>query len=163
MNLPMFKDRIIYQIYPLSFKDSNNDGVGDLNGIISKLPYLKSLGIGIIWLSPIYDSPMHDNGYDIRDYYKINPLFGTMEDFDNLIKKANELDIKIVMDLVINHTSNEHIWFKEALKDPKSKYRNYYIKLLITGKVLLVEVVGRKFKMKILYIIFIYILKNNLI
>ncbi len=127
MDLPMFKDRIIYQIYPLSFKDSNNDGVGDLNGIISKLPYLKSLGIGIIWLSPIYDSPMHDNGYDIRDYYKINPLFGTMEDFDNLIKKANELDIKIVMDLVINHTSNEHIWFKEALKDPKSKYRNYYI------------------------------------
>ncbi len=127
MKIPPYKDRIIYQIYPLSFKDSNNDGIGDINGIISELPYLKSLGIGIIWLSPIYDSPMHDNGYDIRDYYKINPMFGTMDDFDNLLKKANELDIKIVMDLVINHTSNEHKWFKEALSNPNSKYRNYYI------------------------------------
>lgn len=127
MDFPEYKKRIIYQIYPLSFKDSNNDGYGDLNGIISKLDYLKDLGIGIIWLSPIYASPMHDNGYDISDYYSINPLFGTMEDFDNLIKEADKRDIKIVMDLVINHTSNQHIWFKEALKNPNSKYRNYYI------------------------------------
>jgi len=126
-NQPIYKDKIIYQIYPLSFCDSNNDGIGDLNGIISKLDYLHDLGIGLIWLSPIYASPMHDNGYDISDYYSINPLFGTMEDFDNLIIEAKKRDIGIVMDLVINHTSNEHIWFKEALKDKNSKYRNYYI------------------------------------
>ncbi len=121
-----FKERIIYQIYPLSFCDSNNDGYGDINGIISKLDYLKDLGIGIIWLSPIYESPLKDNGYDISDYYSINPLLGTMEDFDNLIKEANKRDIKIVMDLVINHTSDQHKWFKEALKDKNSKYRDYY-------------------------------------
>ena len=121
-----FKNRIVYQIYPLSFKDSNNDGYGDLQGIISKLDYLKQLGIGMIWLSPIYESTMKDNGYDIVDYYKINPLFGTMDDFKELIEEAEKRDIKIVMDLVINHTSTEHIWFKEALKDPNSKYRNYY-------------------------------------
>lgn len=121
-----FKNRIIYQIYPLSFCDSNNDGYGDINGIISKLDYLKSLGVGIIWLSPIYKSPMKDNGYDISDYYDINPIFGTMQDFDNLLKEAEKRDIKIVMDLVVNHTSNEHVWFKEALKDPNSKYRDYY-------------------------------------
>lgn len=121
-----FKNRIIYQIYPLSFCDSNNDGYGDINGIISKLDYLKELGVGIIWLSPIYKSPMKDNGYDIADYYDINPIFGTMADFDNLLSEAKKRDIKIVMDLVVNHTSSEHIWFKEALKDPNSKYRNYY-------------------------------------
>ena len=121
-----FKERIIYQIYPLSFCDSNNDGYGDINGIISKLDYLKDLGIGIIWLSPIYESPLKDNGYDISDYYSINPLLGTMEDFDNLLKEANKRDIKIVMDLVINHTSDQHKWFKEALKDKNSKYRDYY-------------------------------------
>ena len=121
-----FKNRIVYQIYPLSFKDSNNDGYGDLQGIISKLDYLKQLGIGMIWLSPIYESTMKDNGYDIVDYYKINPLFGTMDDFKELIEEAEKRDIKIVMDLVINHTSTDHIWFKEALKDPNSKYRNYY-------------------------------------
>lgn len=121
-----FKNRIIYQIYPLSFKDSNNDGYGDLQGIISKLDYLKYLGIGIIWLSPIYTSSMKDNGYDIADYYNINPLLGTMDDLKELIDEANKRDIKIVMDLVINHTSTDHIWFKEALKDKNSKYRNYY-------------------------------------
>lgn len=121
-----FEERAVYQIYPLSFSDSNNDGIGDINGIIQKLDYLKDLGIGIIWLSPIYKSPLKDNGYDISDYYDINPLFGTMEDFDNLIKEAKKRDIYIVMDLVINHTSNEHPWFKEALSDPSSKYRKYY-------------------------------------
>ena len=122
-----FKKRVFYQIYPASFKDSNNDGWGDLNGIRSELPYLKSLGIGIIWLSPIYASPMEDMGYDISDYKAINPLFGTMDDFDNLIKEANKLDIKIVMDLVINHTSTEHKWFKEAIKSKDNPYRDYYI------------------------------------
>ncbi len=121
-----FKKRIVYQIYPMSFCDSNNDGYGDINGIISKLDYLKDLGVGIIWLSPIYKSPLKDNGYDISDYYDINPIFGTMEDFNNLIQEAEKRDIKIVMDLVINHTSNEHEWFKEAIANPDSKYRDYY-------------------------------------
>ena len=127
MNQPIYKNKIIYQIYPLSFCDSNNDGYGDINGIISKLDYLKDLGVGLIWISPLYKSKMRDNGYDISDYYSINPLFGTMEDFDNLILEAKKRDIDIVMDLVINHTSSDHQRFKEALKDPKSKYRNYYI------------------------------------
>ena len=122
-----FKDKVIYQIYPASFKDSNNDGRGDINGIISKLDYLKDLGIGIIWLSPIYDSPMDDMGYDISDYKNINPRFGTMQDFENLISEAKKRDILIVMDLVVNHTSTEHKRFKEAVKNPKSKYRDYYI------------------------------------
>ena len=121
-----YKERIIYQIYPLSFKDSNNDGYGDLKGIIQKLDYLKELGVGMIWLSPIYNSPMKDNGYDISDYYKINPLFGTMEDFDTLLEEAKKRDIKIVMDLVVNHTSDQHPWFQEALKNKDSKYRDYY-------------------------------------
>ena len=126
MKKQVYKERIIYQIYPLSFKDANNDGYGDLKGIIEKLDYLKDLGIGMIWLSPIYASPLKDNGYDISDYYKINPLFGTMQDFDDLIAEAKKRDIKIVMDLVINHTSNQHPRFQEALKNKDSKYRNYY-------------------------------------
>lgn len=126
MKKQVYKERIIYQIYPLSFKDANNDGYGDLKGIIEKLDYLKDLGIGMIWLSPIYASPLKDNGYDISDYYKINPLFGTMQDFDDLIAEAKKRDIKIVMDLVINHTSDQHPRFQEALKNKDSKYRNYY-------------------------------------
>lgn len=118
---------IFYQIYPASFKDENNDGTGDLQGIISKLPYLKDLGITFIWLSPVYKSPMVDNGYDISDYQDINPLFGTMEDMEELINKAHELNIKIMMDLVINHTSDQHLWFQKALKNPNSKYRDFYI------------------------------------
>lgn len=125
-NLKRFKNKIIYQIYPMSFCDSNNDGYGDINGIISKLDYLKDLGVGILWLSPIYLSDFKDNGYDIIDYYKIHPTFGTMDDFENLIKEADKRDIKIVMDLVINHTSTNHVWFQEALKDKNSKYRDYY-------------------------------------
>lgn len=121
-----FQRKIVYQIYSASFKDNNNDGWGDLKGIISKLDYLKDLGIGIIWLSPIYASPMDDMGYDISDYKKINPLFGTMEDFDLLIKEAKKKDIDIVMDLVINHTSTEHEWFKKAIEEKENKYRNYY-------------------------------------
>ncbi len=120
-------DEIFYQVYPASFKDSNNDGIGDLKGITTKLPYLKDLGITFLWLSPVYKSPMCDNGYDISDYQAINPMFGEFKDLQELINKAHELDIKVMMDLVINHTSDEHWWFQEALKDPNSKYRNYYI------------------------------------
>ncbi len=121
-----FKKRVVYQIYPSSFNDANNDGWGDLKGITAKLDYLKDLGIGIIWLSPVYISPMDDMGYDIADYKNINPRFGTMEDFDELLSEANKRDIKIVMDLVINHTSTEHEWFKKAIQTPENKYRNYY-------------------------------------
>lgn len=126
MNFEKLKNLIIYQIYPSSFKDSNNDGWGDLKGIISKLDYLKDLGINAIWLSPIYKSPMNDMGYDISDYYEINPKFGTMEDFDKLLEEAKKRNIGIIMDLVVNHTSTEHKWFKEAKKDLNSKYRDYY-------------------------------------
>jgi len=121
-----YKNSVIYQIYPLSFKDDNNDGIGDLKGIISKLDYLQSLGIHLVWISPFYLTTMKDNGYDIVDYYKIDPRFGTVDDLKELIKEARKRDIGIVMDLVINHTSTDHIWFKEALKDPSSKYRDYY-------------------------------------
>ena len=116
-----------YQIYPRSFYDSNNDGIGDLNGITAKLDYLKELGITLIWVCPIFKSPMDDNGYDISVYYDVNPEFGTKEDLERLIKEAEKRGIKIILDLVINHTSDEHEWFLEALKNPESKYRNYYI------------------------------------
>lgn len=122
----LLKDNAVYQIYPISFKDSNDDGKGDLKGIISKLDYIADLGFKLIWLSPIYPSPMVDMGYDISDYKNINPLFGTMDDFDTLISEADKRGIKIIMDLVINHTSSEHEWFKEAIKNPQSKYRKYY-------------------------------------
>ena len=118
---------VVYQIYPRSFMDSNNDGIGDLQGIISKLDYLKELGIDVIWLSPVYKSPNDDNGYDISDYMDIMDEFGTMEDMDNLLKEANDRGIKILMDLVLNHTSDEHEWFKKAKEDVNSKYRDYYI------------------------------------
>ncbi len=121
-----WQDTVVYQIYPMSFCDGNGDGMGDIPGIISKLDYIKSLGVGAIWLSPVYKSPMADNGYDVSDYREINPLFGTMADMEELIAKANELGLKIIMDMIANHTSNEHEWFKKALAgDPK--YRDYYI------------------------------------
>ncbi|MFA6861482.1 MAG: alpha-glucosidase [Bacilli bacterium] len=126
MEKKFIAENAIYQIYPASFKDSNNDGIGDLQGIISKLDYIQSLGIKAIWLSPIYESPMFDMGYDISDYKKINHRFGTMADFDQLMEEAKKRDIKVIMDLVINHTSDQCAWFQEALKDPKSKYRDYY-------------------------------------
>lgn len=121
------KHNAVYQIYPASFCDSNGDGWGDIQGIISKLDYLHDLGIRIIWLSPVYDSPMVDMGYDISDYYKINPRFGTMEDFDTLILEAKKRDMRIIMDLVVNHTSDKCAWFQEALKNPDSPYRDYYV------------------------------------
>ena len=122
-----WKKEVGYQIYPRSFYDSNNDGIGDLNGITEKLDYLKDLGITLIWVCPIFKSPMDDNGYDISDYYDVNPEFGTKEDLEKLIKEAEKRGIKVILDLVINHTSDEHEWFLEALKNPESKYRNYYI------------------------------------
>lgn len=122
-----WKEEVIYQIYPKSFHDSNNDGIGDIPGIIEKLDYLKDLGITMLWISPFYRSPMADNGYDISDYYGINPDFGTMADIDCLLAKANAKGIKIMVDLVVNHTSDEHAWFQAALADPKSRYRDYYI------------------------------------
>ena len=122
-----WKKEVGYQIYPRSFYDSNNDGIGDLNGITEKLDYLKNLGITLIWVCPIFKSPMDDNGYDISDYYDVNPEFGTKEDLEKLITEAEKREIKVILDLVINHTSDEHEWFLEALKNPESKYRNYYI------------------------------------
>lgn len=122
-----WKKEIFYQIYPASFKDSNNDGIGDIRGIIQELPKIHTLGITTIWLSPVYQSPMVDNGYDISDYKAINPMFGTMKDLDELIQKAKDLNIKIIMDLVLNHTSNQHYWFQDAIKNPNSPYRNFYI------------------------------------
>ena len=120
------RDTVVYQIYPRSYCDSNGDGIGDLQGIISKLDYIASLGVNAIWLSPIYQSPDDDNGYDISDYKAISPKFGTMDDFDELVREAKARGIDIIMDLVINHTSDEHEWFQRALRG-EEKYRNYYI------------------------------------
>ena len=120
------ENKIIYQIYPKSFKDTTGSGTGDIKGIISKLDYLKDLGVDYLWLSPIAKSPQNDNGYDISDYYTIDPMFGTNQDYEELIAKANEKGIKIMMDLVLNHTSSEHEWFKKALAKDE-KYYNYYI------------------------------------
>lgn len=127
MNRTWWKEAVIYQIYPRSFMDSNGDGIGDLQGIISRLDYLKYLGIDVIWLSPVYKSPNDDNGYDISDYQDIMEEFGTMADFDELLAAAHERGIKIVMDLVVNHTSDEHKWFMESRKSTNNKYRDYYI------------------------------------
>lgn len=124
---PWWKKAVIYQIYPKSFKDSNHDGIGDLQGIISKLDYLEQLGIDAIWLSPVYKSPGIDNGYDIADYEAIDPQYGTMADMDELIQKAKEHHIRIVMDLVVNHTSDQHQWFIEARKSKDNPYRDFYI------------------------------------
>jgi len=122
-----WREAAIYQIYPKSFQDSNGDGVGDLKGIIQRLDYIKELGIDAIWLCPIYCSPMKDNGYDISDYYHIDPSFGTDEDMEELISEAGKRDIKILMDLVANHTSDQHEWFKKAKEDPEGPYGKYYI------------------------------------
>lgn len=126
MNRKWWHDKVAYQIYPKSFLDSNGDGIGDLRGIISKLDYLKELGIDIIWLSPIYKSPFVDQGYDIADYYAIAKEFGTMEEFDELLAEARKRDMYIIMDLVINHCSDQHEWFQKALDDPCGEYADYF-------------------------------------
>ena len=122
-----YKDAIIYQIYPRSFYDANNDGLGDIPGIISKLDYLKDLGVNCVWLSPVYDSPQEDNGYDISNYRDIYKPFGTLEDFKKMLDEMHKRGIRLIMDLVVNHTSNEHPWFKSAIADKNSPYRDYYI------------------------------------
>jgi Glycosidases len=122
-----WKKETVYQIYPRSFQDSNGDGIGDINGIISRLDYLQELGIGLIWLTPMYRSPGNDNGYDIADYYQIDPVFGTMDDFERMLQEAHKRGIKIIMDMVLNHTSNENRWFQEALKSKDNPYHDYYI------------------------------------
>ncbi|WP_236895543.1 glycoside hydrolase family 13 protein [Clostridium beijerinckii] len=127
MDKKWWKESVVYQVYPRSFNDSNGDGIGDLRGIIEKLDYLKELGIDVIWLSPVYKSPNDDNGYDISDYEDIMDEFGTMEDMDDLIQEGNKRGIKILMDLVVNHTSDEHKWFIEAKKSKDNPYRDYYI------------------------------------
>jgi len=124
---PWWKKSVVYQIYPKSFHDTTGNGVGDLQGIISRLPYLNKLGVDVIWLTPIYASPQKDNGYDISDYYSIHEEYGTMDDFDELVEKAHQRDIKVIMDVVVNHTSTEHKWFKEARKSKSNPYRDYYI------------------------------------
>jgi oligo-1,6-glucosidase len=121
-----WKEAIVYQVYPRSFKDADGDGVGDLKGILSKLDYIKSLGIDVVWLNPIYSSPNDDNGYDISDYQNIMKEFGTMQDFDNLLKGMHERGIRLVMDLVVNHSSSEHEWFRQSRSSRESPYRNYY-------------------------------------
>lgn len=122
-----FKNAVIYQIYPRSFCDSNGDGMGDINGITSKLDHLVKLGVNCVWLSPVYKSPQEDNGYDISDYYDIEPMFGTLDDFKHMLDEMHKRGIRLIMDLVMNHTSNEHTWFKDAVKSKESKYRDYYI------------------------------------
>ena len=122
-----WKEAVGYQIYLKSFKDSNNDGIGDLNGIKEKLPYLKDLGITLIWICPFYKSPMDDNGYDVSDFYDVDPSFGTLDDMKSLIKEAHKLGIRIIADFVMNHTSDEHNWFIESRKSKDNPYRDYYI------------------------------------
>ncbi len=124
---PWWQSAVIYQIYPKSFQDSGARGTGDLKGIMARLDYLKTLGVDALWLTPVYVSPQVDNGYDIADYYAIDPAYGTMEDFEALLAAAHARDIRIVMDIVVNHTSTEHAWFKSALGDKNSPYRDYYI------------------------------------
>lgn len=121
-----WRDSVGYIIYPEAFADSNGDGIGDINGIISKLDYLRELGVNLLWICPLFDSPMDDNGYDVSDYYKVNPRFGTNEDLINMLHAAHERGIRVLLDLTINHTSKEHPWFKKALEDPDSPERKYY-------------------------------------
>ena len=125
-NRKWWKESIVYQIYPRSFKDTDGDGVGDLKGIIEELDYLKNLGITAVWLNPIYESPNHDNGYDVSDYRSIMPQFGTMEDFDNMLEGMHQRGIKLIMDIVVNHSSDEHEWFKQSKSSRDNPYRDYY-------------------------------------
>ena len=124
MKKAWWKNSVIYQIYPRSFADSNGDGIGDLNGITEHLDYIKELGADIIWLSPVYQSPNNDNGYDISDYQEIMKEFGTMEDFERMLAAMHERGLKLVMDLVVNHTSDEHRWFAESTKKNDKDYRD---------------------------------------
>ena len=125
--LKWLENAVFYQIYPTSFCDSNGDGIGDLKGITEKVDYLKRLGIDAVWFNPFYKSPFKDGGYDITDYYEIDKRFGSMEDFDNMVKVFKDNGIKIIMDLVIGHTSDKHRWFKMSARAKKNKYYDYYV------------------------------------
>lgn len=127
MSQPWWKKAVVYQIYPKSFKDTSGNGVGDLQGIIGKLDYLKMLGVDVLWLTPIYKSPQRDNGYDISDYFNIHEEYGTMADFDQLLEEAHKRNLKIIMDMVVNHTSTEHEWFQQSRLSKENQYRNFYI------------------------------------
>ncbi|MFT8425028.1 MAG: alpha-glucosidase [Liquorilactobacillus sp.] len=127
MKKKWWQKAVVYQVYPRSFQDSNGDGIGDLGGVLKRLPYIKKLGVDVIWLNPVYKSPDKDNGYDISDYRSIQPKFGNMEIFDKLLTEAHRLGLKIVMDLVVNHTSDQHEWFKESKKSKNNPYRDFYI------------------------------------
>ena len=122
-----WKDVVVYQVWPASFKDSTGDGLGDLRGVISKLDYLKELGVDVVWVSPMYDSPQEDMGYDVSDYNKIYPPYGTMDDMEELIAGLHFRGMKIILDLVVNHTSSEHWWFKESCKSQQGKYADFYM------------------------------------
>ena len=126
-NLKWWQQTVVYQIYPKSFADTTGSGMGDLQGITGRLDYLKELGVGAVWLTPVYKSPMVDNGYDIADYCSIDPSYGTMQDMDRLIAEAKQRNIRIVMDLVFNHTSDQHAWFQESRKDRTNAKRDWYI------------------------------------
>ena len=127
MEKKWWQQEVVYQVYPRSFQDTNGDGIGDLRGIEARIPYLKKLGVGIVWIGPIFSSPNDDNGYDVSDYYNIMSEFGTMEDFDSLLAKMHEAGLRLVLDLVVNHTSDEHAWFVESCKSKDNPYRDYYI------------------------------------
>lgn len=126
MTSEWWKRSIVYQIYPRSFQDSDGDGMGDLRGIIKRLPYLQNLGVDVIWISPMFSSPMEDNGYDISDYYKVDPIFGTDADMKKLLQEAKKRDLKVILDLVLNHCSDEHVWFQKAIREPESEEAGYF-------------------------------------
>ena len=164
MTQPWWKKSVVYQIYPKSFKDTTGNGTGDIQGIIEKLDYLKELGVDVLWLTPIYNSPQHDNGYDISDYYQIYEEYGTMEDFELLLEEAHNRDMKIIMDIVVNHTSTEHEWFQKSRSSKDNPYRDFYIwkdgepeKLRRTGSQNLVDQHGSMMK-KQNSIIYIYLM-----
>ena len=121
-----FSNKVVYQIYPKSFRDTNGDGFGDIPGVIEKLDYLQDLGVDYLWLTPFFPSPQHDNGYDVADYRSVDPKFGTMEDLEELIRQGEDRGIGLMLDMVFNHTSTEHEWFKKAVSEPDSPYRDYY-------------------------------------
>ena len=125
-NEQWWKEAVVYQVYPRSFKDSNGDGIGDLRGIISKLDYIRDLGVEVVWLNPIYASPNDDNGYDVSNYREIMKEFGSMNDFDELLTEMHKRGLKLMMDLVVNHSSDEHEWFQQSRSSRDNPYRNYY-------------------------------------
>jgi oligo-1,6-glucosidase len=168
MNKKWWHNKVAYQIYPKSFKDTNGDGIGDIPGIISKLDYLKDLGVDILWISPMYQSPMVDNGYDISDYYAIDPMFGSMDEMKQLIKEAKKRNMYILMDLVVNHCSSEHEWFQKAMADPEGNMDHIFISKTgkmgshrPTGDLILEAVSGRRSQGMTINFICILLQKNN--